>query len=576
MGHDAVARLAAFTRGFSEHNARTEQDFVELGLTLRRLHAVATELTGLVCERAGALRGALEQSRLTGADGLAARSLQELQGTLEESAGLLRSLRAVGTAIQQIEGQVGNIERIGVFLKSAVISFAVESCRTPDCQQAFGAFVEELRAVALRIGGLSEAISSHVHATQDSQGRGLEGLSSGFGEMQALTQRLESTASTTAGDAQQLLDHSFDALHQAEERARQIAHHANEAVYHLQFGDIIRQKGEHILAALKEAEDLLSAEGSASESSAKAAAADRVLAIQTGQLELVRREVLTAQAKLASSFHSIAQETSLLAETLESGQRTATAQGRATNPLQALTQHSLRLEELHQQGRALGQQARQTAREAVEASTQLAQHLDQVKSINAEMHLQALNAIVKTAALAGQGATLEVLSCQVDRLYRESNQEVAEIGVTVEVLLQHAKAPAPTGGASSGDAGPSAEAGAALRAGLEQIAQAYEEFRKTSAEAKDLSQKQHDSFGGCAAQLQFLGSLAETLDAQLRDLASIRQSLASWTAKVEAPPAETVDTLGQRYTTAKRARDPSAGRRHDAAGHGVSTVERGG
>jgi hypothetical protein len=546
VGRDAVARLTAFTRDFSQHNARTEQDFVELGLTLRRLHSVATELTGLVSERAGALRGALEQSRLAGADGLAARSLQELRATLEESSGLLRSLRAVAGAIQQLDAQVAGIERIGVFLRSAVISFAVESCRTPDCQQAFGAFVEELRALARRIGELSQAISRQVQATQESHARRLSGLSSGFEEMHALAKQLEATAGTTAAQAQQLLDGSSGALREAEERARQIAHHANEAVYHLQFGDIIRQKGEHILAALKEAADLLSGEDPAAESSEKVAAADHVLVIQAGQLESVRQEVLTVQAQLTASFRSIAQETSLLAGTLELGQQALRTQDRAADPLQALTQHSSRLEALQQQGRGLGQQARLTARQAVDASTDLAQHLEQIKSINAEMHLQALNAIIKTAALAGQGATLEVLSCQVDRLYRESSQEVAEIGGTVKVLLGHAQDATPADG--PGDSAPSAATGSALRAGLEQIAGAYEEFRKTSAEARDLSQKQQASFEGCGARLEFLGNLAETLGAQLRDLASVRESLAPWKAEQATPPGGTAHTLGQRYT----------------------------
>ena len=83
VAHEAGWRLVTFSRTFAERSARMEQDFVELSRALRQLYSIATKLTGLISQRAGALRGALEQSRLAGAEGLMAQPVQELRRTLE-------------------------------------------------------------------------------------------------------------------------------------------------------------------------------------------------------------------------------------------------------------------------------------------------------------------------------------------------------------------------------------------------------------------------------------------------------------------------------------------------------------
>ncbi len=533
---------------FAESSARTEQDFVELGGTLGRLYSVATELTRLVSERAGGLRGALAQSRLTGVGGLAAQSLRELRATLEASAGLLDSLREAGGALKELRAPVDGIERIGAFLKSLAVSFAIETCRTAECQQAFGAFVHDLRTLATRIARLGEDMSEAVRTTQRFQACGLARLSSSLEEMREVARRLEATATTTAAEAQQLLDLSFGALREAEERARQIAHHAGQAVYYLQFGDIIRQKGEHILAALEEAAGTLAEGDSAEDFGARAAAAEHVLVIQAGQIDLVRQEVLTAQTKLANAFQSIADETSRLACELERGQTALPGHGGAANPLQALTQASLRLEDLQQEGRVLGQQARATARQAQEASTQLGLHLERVKNINVEMRLQAVNAIIKTAALGAQGAALEVLSRHVNELSCESNQEVAEVVATLTTILQQTRDTAPKRGSIQTESSEGVPSESVLRGGLERIALAYEGFTQTAIQAKSLAQKQRAALSNSSAELKFLADLAETLAEHLQEMTSLRQLMAPWKTEAGTPSERTEESLNLRYT----------------------------
>ena len=525
-----------------------EQDFVELGRALRQLYSIATRLTGLVGQRAGGLRGALEQSRLAGAEGLAARPVQELRRMLADTTGLLLSLQEIGAALHLLHVQAPGIKRIGGSLQSSVVGFAIESSRTAECQAVFGTFVEGLRKLSTGIACLGDNIVQELKTTQTLQARGRACVSKGLEEIQHLTLQVEATARATTAEVQELIDDSFAALQEAEARAGQIARHADDAVYHLQFGDIIRQKEEHILAAVEEAAGLLSGANSGLDLRARAAAADRVLAIQAGQIELVRDEVLAAHTKLAASFQSIAAETGRLAQALERGQGALRTQGSATDPLQALTNDSLRLEALHKQGRTLGQQARETAKQAADSSTQLAQHLDQLRTINRDIHLQALNALIKAASLGGRGATLGVLSNHVDQLFRESNQQIAEIVATLNTLLLHAEGNAAAIGPGSIEDSAAGGRSNELRDGLERITRAYEEFRQTASEAAGLAQEQQASLARSSVDLQFLVGLAETFAEQLQNLASVRELLAPWAEQNGIRPPEMVESLDQRYT----------------------------
>ena len=536
--------LEQFIRGFVQGNASTEQDFVSLSRTLRQLYAGATELTGVVRERAAGLRTALERSRLTGEDSLSSKMIGDVHASLAEVDRLLHSLSDVGDALNDLQSGTHSIKRIGVYLNSSVVSFAIESCRTPDCQQAFSSFVSELRTLAGNVSSLADEIGRELERTSESQAQTMQKLSAGLQGIRQLSREIDAAARTTAGEAQQLLDQSLAALHEAEDCARKIAQHADDAVYHLQFGDIIRQKAEHIASALQEAVGLLSTDTPGSD---KAAASEHVLAIQMSQLESVRDEVLDAHGKLTTCFQRIAAETHRLAEALKAGQEPASRNGNASGTLEEFAMQTRRMEELQQEGRRLGRQAQATAAQAAAASSQVARHFDRVSVINFELHLQALNAIVKTSALGTQGATLEVLSSQVDRLFRESSVEVNGIRQTLDRIEPHAEQFLST--QSDEATNPQTSPGQSdVMLGLEAIGAAYRELSETTAQAEHLAVEEETWLENNRQHLDFLCSLAEAMSEQIRELGALRNEIVPWAAESRAPSAATLEALDKRYT----------------------------
>jgi hypothetical protein len=488
------------------------------------------------------MRTALNENRIAGPDGIAAASLQELRGGLDEASAELKVLQSVGDKLQKLHVQVGNIERVGLCIRMSVFGFAVESARTEECQQTFSSFAAELRALGDRITSVVAAIDSYIAATRTAQQKEWRALAASHGQLLELVEALKAAANASAEEAQKILDHVLQALQKAGESMRRITQQTEEAVFYLQFGDIIRQKTEHIADALRETAGQLEAAASWREFGARATVGDRVIAIQIRQLESVRKEVESAQHKLSASFQTLAEETAGMHGTLGQWQAQSASSLNQADPLATFKSDLLRMEEVHRQGHELRVEAGRSMRNAMEASRELASQVSAVKNLNSDMHLQALNAIVKTAALGEQGATLSVLSMHVDSVYCDSQSVVADILAIVESVLAQTRARAEGHGLTE-----TASQSKRLRAGAKQIESASYECRTMFDSANKLVEQQQESLNATGPLLRFLAEQGAAIQSQIQELTAFREMLAPWKNQAEAAasPAEIAD---DRYT----------------------------
>jgi hypothetical protein len=168
-------------------------------------------------------------------------------------------------------------------------------------------------------------------------------------------------------------------------------------------------------------------------------------------------------------------------------------------------------------------------------------YLDEVKAISADLHLQALNAIIRTATLGRDGGTLEVLSIQVQALARDSGQLAAEIVETLEALLKHAEATHDRTGETSLQERD-------LHHGLERIIAAHDDLRQTSRTAAELLAQQKVVLAESQVRLEFLGRLAETIQGEVLELTTLRETVARWKT-TEPTLSDTIhQAMTRRYT----------------------------
>ena len=202
----------------------------------------------------------------------------------------------------------------------------------------------------------------------------------------------------------------------------------------------------------------------------------------------------------------------------------------------------LRLESSDLEGQELRREARRSIQNLAGVSQRLAGHISELKMLNTDIHLQALNAIVRTAALGAEGNTLSVLSAHVDLLCGESKEVVADLVAVLESVVQQTVTIA-AGHDPTGEPGRSA----GLVAGTESIGTAFEDCRTTFASATTLVANQQAAIQESQPLLSFLAGLNLSLQGQIGELAAFRHKLGDCKSKT-APAAALSETLNQRYT----------------------------
>lgn len=423
--------LQACADSLARHAAATEPGFLALGNDLQSLYRAATELTRTLEESNTRLHRELAAQRLSGTDGVVAATLAEVRTGVQAVEALLARSRAITTDLAAMRPQLDVVNRVGVLLQSVAVGFAVESARDKESQVAFGSFVEEIRGLSRRITEVEGRIGEQLAGACDAENSALSLIATELADLSGLAQQLTETSARAAADVQSRLNDIVAAVESMRDRSLRIRQHTEEAVFHMQFGDIVRQKIEHMVEAIGTAAEVLAGGGAARRGELPGVV--RSLAVQVAQLEAVERELATAEQQLEHSFSQIAEAATALGDSPE-GAATSRA---GVVELRGLLADFDRLRELVVMEQRLREQSFVSGQEAFATAARIAGQMKEVETINREMHLLALNAIVMTAALGEAGATLEVLSMQVHDLYRGADEAVGTIGSEAERLVNH-------------------------------------------------------------------------------------------------------------------------------------------
>lgn len=529
-------QLVQLAKTLDQATKRTDPDFVRLSSDLKALYACAAELSRSTTSRVSSVRDALQQNTLLGDNGLAAHALNDLQSGLGIVERSVASLTQVSDSLRRLKDHGQRMERLALLLRSTASSFAVESARVAEHLQAFGAFTEEVRALADKIYNLGRAISEESSAIF----RNLSGLAAAMHrdlvELGRLSERSRGTLRSSSGEVEHLIGTAWKNLEAAQSRTEAISKFANDAVYQLQFGDIVRQKLEHVVTSLNEAAGSL-LNGTPSDFSK----AERTLEIQQLQVQAVNQEMQQAKQQLAAAFDGLGRETQQLVEGVKSISSSSASSSGQKDLFRSLTDGLTQLGDWQARGTALCTQAQSMSKQAVDSLTKLSDYLGLVQEINREMHLQALNAIIKAAILGDNGRTLAVLSTHVHTIFERSNELVQSTVQILEEVRTLASQAAQSTTSSEGDRG------AALRAGVRSILDVHEQFVEAGRSAGVLASKQGEQLEVSRSRLQFLEEFSQRLRSFEADIRQSREVLRPW--RNQAAVSDGVgQVMDQRYT----------------------------
>lgn len=536
----AAAELADLSRQLERIMGEAEPHFLALGGRLQSLYADADALVEQTRRASAAVGEQGETGLLAHLDQMVHEALADLRARREAIAGRLRDLTGSADQLNRLAEICGGLGKTGLSLNVVGLNIAVESSRSTASGEMFSVFTEEIRGLSRRISQISEAIRDAGAQNRRDQlvahqkiRRGLESLSRYIAEAEAIV-------GGSLERIHELMDFSRQTLERSAETGREISRLVGEVVVAIQFHDISRQKVEHVSAAIADAVSLL--ERPSEPPAVIRGRVHRLLILQGGQLREMVDEIFSARRRAAEAFRNLKTVvTDLVADAalLDAGDR---AEDRLAHHRQGLEKGLRQLRDLLRQGRAMDDEIRRIAEEGADAASGLSEHIDRVRGISFDLHLKALNAVVKSARLMEEGLALEVLAQEVSKLSTQSGGFVDDVVDILESLV----ALSLDLDLMDGEEGAAADRN--IAEGLEEMARRFDAFQADAAEAPERSRTLQAEIEATGKTLGFVDQLGRELSDRIRKLAAIVDRFSPWSGTASRGSAETLEQAAHRYT----------------------------
>lgn len=405
--------LDDFVIDFARMVSGMEERFVPLGEDLGNIVRHLQSLAQAAGDGFASVRQEISSGALGALDVKAHASLDALRRQLGGVARRMQPLADVAEDLRRLRSLSADVRRIGAFLQACGSSFAVESARREDSRAAFSAFVQELRGLANQIGSLAERMDNDSCATLVQLTTARRRIGENVGELERLAHTMQGAFATASGEIQQFMATTRDVLDRVERHRAAIARQTGGVIEYLQFGDLVRQKCEHVLDAAREAQ------GASGETFSI------IVRTSAAQLELIQSEVDEARDHLTDGYAGLQRE---LAQLADCGQALSGGSEGVANDSWARLKARLRdLDEVQKKEATLNLDAVKTAGDAGASAAALQAGLGGVREMSSHLHLLALNAIIQTVHLGVHGRTLEELAQHVDSLHRTCETVVPEV-----------------------------------------------------------------------------------------------------------------------------------------------------
>jgi hypothetical protein len=499
----ALSLLATELAGIGK---QLEPDFVRLTEGLMSLNARAGELSALGSRLGEQVGEQLEAIRRDEVGTLLAGSYASLQQSLLDSTTRCEGLAANSRVMDALQHLGQRIKDIATRLAVMRLGFSIECARLGDEAHSFIDFVAQLTELEQLVAQLGDAVRSEAAAARTTLGRSIALVRDGLSGLQHLMQRCSSTASSAAASIDGLLSVCGQVGADVAAGAREIGAHCGELVYFLQFGDIVRQKIEHVAGALANAGD---ADGTRT---------DRLLALQAGQIEAIASDVGDARTKLDAAFGGLGAATGSLLSVIA-----GFGSGAGSVSLTKLIDDVRSMQKLRQQAQQLSESSALAAVDASQVAGRLTRHLDTITATNSRMHMMALNAVVNTARLGTAAAALSVLSIEVHEISRQSGEIVAEVLPLLEQVQTSASAMIAHDAARVRTQ--ACDSIASIERGLGRLAELIDRVSSVTTVANRLADGQRLALETARRQINFLAGFGDDMQGAVARLEAMRAAL---------------------------------------------------
>lgn len=527
--------------------------FLAIGTQLQTVFSEATTLAHTTIEAEQLHGGSAEQGFMQQVQQLAYHAIDDLTACEDRVAASLHDISIMTQNIGELQNGTEPLKAIAKRLHIISLYCAVESSRSPEAANKFTSFLEQMAKLVDMISDIRKRLHENIDISQAQLRAATENLIRDTAQLTTVRSAAGQAVRETANGVEEIIRQSLAAVEETTRCLQSITRHIGAVVMAMQFHDIVRQQLEHIMTALREIE---AASSSMTDQYAPPDSADAVLAethaalrVQLAQLAQVITTVEQTDHTIKTSFQAIAEETTDLMTSINKVGGSAQAGVAEDTPFQRLLQELQRLAVLKQQSDQLQESSKLVTAQAVTATGLFTQHIEEVREVNDEINLQALNAIINAQRLGEHGHALSVLAEEIMRTSDDCTVAVNAIVAHLEGIISAAHSNDQQCQQTTDRPQHSAEV--STRAIEAAVLGTSEAFTQLSTAATAIKQQATPILAAIAQvdeERVFLRQFAARLQQEYAELAQVQQALQPWEQALPDLAQEHLAQQANRYT----------------------------
>lgn len=556
-------RLAADLDGCAEAMQlackRVETEFLNIGERLQTICSQAMQLSHNAqhaVEHIGSGGTAQILLNITQAARQALTEFGRKQAAIQDC---LEYIRTIEHHLLGLHGMIPGLHGIAKTLKMVAVNISIESSRSAESHENFLVLAREIRALSDTVANAARTLADETKVAAANLGTMHQTMGAKLCHFQQLAKDSHIAVDRTAPMVQGLIDRAMDVLHHVADHARTLSQNAGEIVMNLQIHDSISQRIDHIVHALAEVRHSFLQAGDGNET---LRLVDGNLMLQQAQLRSIVEDIDSAYQQSTHAFDTIGRSvqditarlvgiSSGIAHDQNSGQGGASSIGSLQSTLD-------KIQQLIAEGGRTVRELEAIAQQAAETVARIAQHMQQVRDVNFDIHLKALNAILKSVRLGNQGKAIAVLVQEMKDLAIQSNALVEQVEVINKATMEDAGALQARINVERNIGGRTDDVDCIdLKAGIKEFDAVGITFIQTADNTTQLCGNLTDQIKAAASQLCFLRPFAGQLQEQLQQLDRLRAELIPWTGNSQSSVMLNQESFVARYTM-KHERDVHA------------------
>ena len=432
--NNLLAQLVSVQQGLLTVSENSEADFLQLGQELQTGYVAVSQLVSQALKATEVTDQNDDDNALKRAENGVSKALDSLRNKQVIVGSKSEPVKAVVGYFDDLNQKRAEIETIARYLRAVALNIFIETARTEITNQNFSIIAVEIKELSEKIIDMAKSIRSDSEYAKNYFMEMYSKVSMGIDALSGLTGDAEDSVMASIRSIRELMDFSLSAVQQAEEMSRHISGEVETIVVGVQFHDDMRQRIEHIVAAMKDTEHCCGAVDNISDETElnKIGSLHTVLLVQSAQIKKIIEELDVIYSKNRLSFENIINEIEQMVQVLSSESNFGSGdEDMFTGLAVALSD----FQKLENQGSELIVTLGDAYSHASKTTQALSDQTKEINGISQESHIKALNAIIATQNMGLEGQTLLTLAGEMKILSQQAGSFVTDVSAIIDSIV---------------------------------------------------------------------------------------------------------------------------------------------